>query len=85
MIRGLSYHYLSNIHRYYVGLQPRIAISDVDLAKDIMVKEFDNFIDRGFLVSEQYTYRILPSRNADFVNICGIGLGHCALHYVITA
>ena len=21
----------------------------------------------------------------DFVNICGIGLGHCALHYVITA
>ena len=39
-------------YRFYVGRQPRIAISDVDLAKDIMVKEFDNFSDRGFLVRQ---------------------------------
>lgn len=47
-----SNHYIYT--RFYVGRQPRIAISDVDLAKDIMVKEFDNFSDRGFLVSEAF-------------------------------
>ena len=38
-------------HRYYVGAAPRVVIADVELAKEIMVKEFDNFRDRGLLVS----------------------------------
>ena len=40
-------------NRFYVGPQPRIAITDVDLLKEIMVKEFDSFSDRGFLVSDE--------------------------------
>ena len=38
-------------YRYYLGAAPRVAIADVELAKEIMVKEFDNFRDRGFIVS----------------------------------
>ena len=36
-----------------MGPQARIAITDVDLLKEIMVKEFDNFTDRGYLVSDE--------------------------------
>ena len=36
--------------RFYVGAQPRIAMADLDLIKEILVKEFDNFSDRGFIV-----------------------------------
>ena len=38
-------------NRYYVGTAPKVSISDVEVLKDIMVKEFDSFSDRGFLVS----------------------------------
>ena len=34
-----------------MGKTPTIAIADVDLAKEILVKEFDNFIDRELSVS----------------------------------
>ena len=37
-------------HRYYVGSTPKVAITDVEIAKEIMVKEFENFSDRGFIV-----------------------------------
>ena len=36
--------------RYYVGAAPKVAITDVEIAKEIMVKEFENFSDRGFMV-----------------------------------
>ena len=39
------------IFRYYVGKTPIITIADVDLAKEILVKEFDTFSDRGLAVS----------------------------------
>ena len=39
------------LYRFYVGCYPRISVSDVDLAKEIMVKEFDSFSDRGYMVS----------------------------------
>jgi cytochrome P450 len=32
---------------YYVGATPKVAIADVEIAKEIMVKEFENFRDRG--------------------------------------
>ena len=38
-------------HSYYVGAAARVTITDVELLKEIMVKEFDNFRDRGMLVS----------------------------------
>ncbi|CAI8010949.1 Cytochrome P450 3A24, partial [Geodia barretti] len=34
---------------YYVGTTPKVAITDVEIAKEIMVKEFENFSDRGFI------------------------------------
>ena len=37
--------------RYYVGASPKVAVADVELAKEVMVKEFDHFRDRGLLVS----------------------------------
>jgi hypothetical protein len=34
------------IFGYYVGSTPKVAITDVEIAKEIMVKEFENFSDR---------------------------------------
>ena len=42
------------IHRFYHGCCPKLVISDIELAKEIMVKEFDQFTDRGFIVSGNY-------------------------------
>ena len=40
-----------NVHcRYYIGQKPRVAVTDLDVLKQIMVKDFDNFSDR--VVSE---------------------------------
>ena len=33
-------------HRYYIGRKPRILITDLDILKQIMVKDFENFSDR---------------------------------------
>ena len=41
---------INPLHRYYIGACPKVAITDVELAKEIMVKEFDNFRDRGMIV-----------------------------------
>ena len=37
--------------RYYLGRRPRIVITDLDMLKQILVKDFDNFTDHT--VSEQ--------------------------------
>ena len=39
-----------DLYRFYVGSYPRIVIGDLNLLKEIMVKEFDTFTDRGYLV-----------------------------------
>ena len=41
--------------RFYVGSSPWIVIADVHLAKEIMVKEFENFTDQGYVVSRHIT------------------------------
>ena len=41
-------HMIFQLYRFYVGSYPRIAIADVNLAKEIMVK--DTFTDRGYSV-----------------------------------
>jgi hypothetical protein len=35
------------IFRYYLGLQPILVVTDLELLKLILVKDFHNFIDRG--------------------------------------
>ena len=37
----------SSSNRFYVGKKPQILISDLDILKQIMVKEFDNFSDHS--------------------------------------
>lgn len=33
--------------RFYIGKKPQIMISDLDILKEIMVKQFDNFSDHS--------------------------------------
>ena len=44
------------VYRYYVGSAPRVTVADVELLKVVLVKEFDNFHDRGWLVSASGYY-----------------------------
>ena len=37
--------------RFYIGQRPHILIADLDILKQIMVKDFDNFTDHA--VSQQ--------------------------------
>ena len=46
------------LHRFYIGTQPRIAVADVEMLKQIMVTQYDSFTDRGFLVSNLLMYDI---------------------------
>ncbi|CAI8056743.1 Cytochrome P450 3A1 [Geodia barretti] len=46
-------------HSYYVGAAARVTITDVELLKEIMVKEFDNFRDRGMLGPPNLTPKAL--------------------------
>lgn len=46
------------IYRFYVGSQPKINITDVNLLKQIMVKEFDAFSTRGFPVKHPQWMRL---------------------------
>ena len=32
-------------HRFYVGQTPQILVADVDMLKQILVKDFNNFMD----------------------------------------
>lgn len=34
---------------YYIGTVPKIAVTDIEVARGIMVKEFESFVERGFL------------------------------------
>ena len=45
------YYYTShdnyyNHDRYYIGIQPVIAVKDLEMLKQIMVKQFDTFTDK---------------------------------------
>ena len=42
---------LCHFSSYYVGAYPNVTIADLELVKEIMVKNFDIFRDRGLLVS----------------------------------
>jgi hypothetical protein len=35
------------IFGYYLGFQPILVVTDLELLKQVMVKDFHNFIDRG--------------------------------------
>ena len=36
----------SRLSRYYVGIRPMVVVRDLDMLKEIMVKQFETFIDR---------------------------------------
>ena len=36
-------------YRFYIGCQPSILVSDLEMLKQIMIKNFDNFTDRSVL------------------------------------
>ena len=36
-----------NCYRYYIGQQAHIQIADLDILKQILVKDFDNFSDHS--------------------------------------
>lgn len=40
-----------HVCRFYIGRQAKVVIADAELLKQIMVKDFDTFQDRGFVVS----------------------------------
>ena len=46
-----NYHCVSS--RFYVGSCPRVVVTDVDMIKEITVKKFENFMDRGYVVSNK--------------------------------
>ena len=39
------YCILLGLYSYYVGQKPHILVTDLDMLKQIMVKEFNNFMD----------------------------------------
>ena len=47
MVWLLSYILCVTTYRYYIGQQAYILITDLDILKQIMVKDFDNFCDHN--------------------------------------
>ena len=44
--------YLSFLYRFYLGSKFTVVVTDLDMIKEVLVKRFDNFADRGsFAVS----------------------------------
>ncbi len=44
-------------HRFYFGIDPQLVIFDLDILKQVLVKEFDSFMDRP-VSSTRYTFLI---------------------------
>ena len=42
-----NYIIICTLHRYYIGQQGYIIVSDLDMLKQILVKDFDNFSDHS--------------------------------------
>ena len=40
-------------NRFYIGSMPMLKVTDVDMLKQILVKEFDSFSDRPVSVTHQ--------------------------------
>ena len=50
MVRNTMY--LSPLHRFYFGSKFTVVVTDLDMVKEVCVKQFDRFVDRGsFAVS----------------------------------
>ena len=48
--------YLSFLYRFYLGSKFTVVVTDLDIMKEVFVKQFDNFADRGsFAVSFEVT------------------------------
>ena len=55
------------LHRFYIGTQPRIAVADVEMLKQITVTQYDSFTDRGFLVSNVLMYDIFSAAHINII------------------
>ena len=49
-----------------MGTTPKVAVTDAEIVKEIMVKEFEKFSDRGFLVSIIATHK---TSDPGFMNV----------------
>ena len=46
-IKGRRAMYLSFLYRFYLGSKFTVVVTDLDMMKEVFVKQFDNFADRG--------------------------------------
>lgn len=55
----------------YLGFDPALVINDPDLIKQIMIQDFDHFVDRGIYKSEKQpiTVNIFSQNGIDWRNI----------------
>ncbi len=47
------------IHRFYFGIDPQLVIFDLDILKQVLVKEFDSFMDRPVSTGCTFDYSLI--------------------------
>lgn len=62
---------IENISGVYLGFDPALVVSDVELIKRIMITDFEHFVDRGIYRTpkQPITVNIFSQGGADWRNI----------------